>query len=291
MRSRNTPADKNTRGEGYVFKRGKGLRLSWTEIAACVIVVFCLGFFLGRITVGDDVSYKGLGVSKEIPQNKYDLSAFYYDDSGRLHYEDESFHSIQVMDVSYAQAKINWQKVKDDGIDMVMIRLGYRGYQSGLLNLDEYFEANVKGAKEAGIKAGVYFFSQAVSIEEAEEEAKFAIKYYKENKLKGPIAFDMEPIKGADRITYLTDEEKTAIADAFLSYVEKKGYEGLLYGNPKWLKGSLELDKLTKHNVWLAHYTEITDYPYWYCMWQYTSKGKVKGIKGDVDLSVMLVEN
>lgn len=270
-------------------KNGGGLKVSWTEITAVVIVIFCLGFILGRLSA-NETSYKGLGEAHEIPLNEYDEAAYYYTDDGRLHYEDDDYTSIQVMDVSYAQKDIDWQQVKNDGIDMAMIRLGYRGYETGNLNLDAYFDANCKGAKEAGIEAGVYFFSQAITVEEAEEEAKYAIKYYKKKKLTGPIAFDMEPINGANRITHLTTEERTAIADAFMSYVRKKGYTPLLYGNPTWLRGSLDLSLLTEYDVWLAHYIEVTGYEYDYVMWQYTSKGKVAGIKGKVDLNVMLVK-
>ena len=269
------------------FKRG--LKVAWTEVAAVIIVVFCLGFILGRMSMVD-VTDKGLGEPKEIPENDYEVTSFYFSDDGRLHYDDDDRTSLVVMDVSYSQKDIDWEKVRDDGIDMAMIRLGYRGYESGALNLDAYFDANAEGSKAAGVEAGVYFFSQAVSIEEAEEEARFVIQHYKDKKLTGPIAFDMEPIPGADRITYLTLEEKTAIADAFLNYIKKKGYEPLLYGNPKWLKGSVDLSRLTDYDVWLAHYTNQTGYPYSYCMWQYTDKGSVNGITGDVDLSVKIID-
>ncbi len=269
--------------------RSQGIRLGWAEIAAVVIVVFCLGFVLGRFTITSG-EYEGLGEPAEKPLNEYDSSSFYYTDDGRLHYDDDTYTSLQVIDVSYAQKDIDWEKVAADGIDMAIVRLGYRGYSSGYLNLDAYYDANMKGAKKAGIKTGVYFFSQAVSVEEAREEAKFVLKNIKGYKVKGPIAFDMEPIEGADRITHLTVEEKTAIADAFCSYLKKKGYDAMVYGNPHWLSGDVDLSLLTKHPVWLAHYTKMTDWAYWYSMWQYTSKGKVSGIEGKVDMNVMLVK-
>ena len=282
---------KTHNGEGRPKKRGKRgrvMKVSWPEILACTIVIFCLGFMLGRFSVQSS-EYEGLGEPVEIPLNPYDVDSFYYDDEGRLHYEDAAYTSIQVLDVSYAQKNINWEKVAKDGIDQVIIRLGYRGYKSGLLNLDEYYEQNLKGAKDAGLDVGVYFFSQAVSVDEAREEAKFVLKQIKGQKIKGPVVFDMEPIKGADRITYLTVEEKTAIADAFCDYVEKKGYEAMVYGNPQWLNGDVDLSLLTEHPVWLAHYTKFTEWPYWYNMWQYTCEGKVSGIKGKVDLSVKII--
>lgn len=265
-----------------------GIRLSPAEIIALLIVILCIGFMLGRLSasIGE---YDGLGEPVEILLNPYDKEGFSYSDDGRLRYEDEAYTSVQVLDVSYAQKDINWEKVAKDGIDEVIIRLGYRGYESGLLNPDVYFEQNLKGAREAGLKVGVYFFSQAVSVEEAQEEAKFVLKHIKGEKIKGPVVFDMEPISGADRITYLTVEEKTEIADAFLKTIKKKGYDAYLYGNPQWLKGDVDLSRLTDYPVWLAHYTEYTEWPYWYDIWQYTCTGKVSGIKGDVDLSVRIV--
>jgi GH25 family lysozyme M1 (1,4-beta-N-acetylmuramidase) len=136
----------------------------------------------------------------------------------------------------------------------------------------------------------VYFFSQAVSVEEAHEEAKFVLKNIKGKKVEGPIAFDMEPIAGADRITNLTVQEKTEIADAFLKIIKKKGYKAMLYGNPSWFKKDVDLRLLTDYPIWLAHYTEKTEWPYLFEMWQYTSTGKVNGISGNVDLSICLVD-
>lgn len=283
---------KNKKSSLNIFKgaRGKGIKLAWTEIVALIIVVFCLGFILGRMSASDGVSYDGPGKPKQVPMNSYDIESFYYDDHGRLHYDDENYTSEQWIDVSYVQRDIDWEQVKADGIDCAMIRLGFRGYETGELALDAYFEANARASREAGVEAGVYFFSQAVSVEEAVEEAKFVVKNLKGKKLKGPVAFDMEPIEGADRISYLTSEEKTAIADAFMSYIKKKGYEPMLYGNPTWLGGSVDRTLLTDYDVWLAHYTDYTNYPYEYDMWQYTSTGTVAGIEGGVDMNVRIIE-
>ena len=286
----NTNADNKRKKAVSVFKGARGLKLAWTEIIAMVIVVFCLGFILGRVSMGEISSYDGPGKHREIPVNEYDIDSFYYDDRGRVCYEDDSYTSVQVIDVSYVQKEIDWEQVKNDGIDHAMIRLGFRGYETGGLMLDAYYEYNAKESRKAGVEAGVYFFSQAVSVEEAIEEARFVVKNLRGKKLKGPVAFDMEPIEGADRISYLTSAEKTAIADAFLSYVKKKGYDVMLYGNPTWLGGSIDRTLLTDYDVWLAHYTDYTNYPYSYAMWQYTSTGTVEGITGNVDLSVRIIK-
>ena len=149
------PANKPARKQ----RKKIGIRLSPAEIIALLIVILCIGFMLGRFSasIGE---YEGLGEPEEMPLNPYDKDGFSYSDDGRLSYEDEAYTSVQVLDVSYAQKDINWEKVAKDGIDEVIIRLGYRGYESGLLNLDVYFEQNLKGARDAGLKVGVYFFSQ-----------------------------------------------------------------------------------------------------------------------------------
>ncbi|MBR6484886.1 MAG: glycoside hydrolase family 25 protein [Clostridiales bacterium] len=271
-------------------EKGKnGIKLSWIEITALAIVIFCLGFLAGHTLESSD-EYKGLGEPREIPANTYDMSSFKLKKSGRMVYKGDDHNYIQVVDVSYAQKDINWNKVASDGIDMAMIRLGYRGYSTGLLNLDEYFEVNTEDCEAAGLDYGVYFFSQAVSVEEAQEEAKFVLKNIKDKKVTGPVAFDMEPISGADRITHLTVQEKTEIADAFLKVIKKKGYKAMLYGNPTWFRKDVDLKLLTDYPIWLAHYTKSTEWPYLFEMWQYTDSGKVDGIEGNVDLSICLTD-
>ena len=282
----NTRPSTKKRGSG---KKKSGLKLTWPEILASAIVLISLGFLLGHFTL-DNSSYQGLPSEQELEYNDYDTSCYYYTDDGRLHYEDDNYRSVTVMDVSYVQKEIDWEQVKEQDIDMVMIRLGFRGYNSGINTLDEFYERNVEGARKAGIKMGVYFFSQAITPEEAIEEADFVLKHIKGKHIDGPIAFDMEPLENANRITHLTSEERTMIADAFLHRIETKGHEALLYGNPTWLGSSLWMSRLTKYDVWLAHYTNYTQWPYDYVMWQYTSTGRVPGVTGDVDLSVMLIK-
>ncbi|MBR5739813.1 MAG: hypothetical protein IKX81_00820, partial [Firmicutes bacterium] len=111
-------------------KKKTGLKLTWPEIIASAIVLISLGFLLGHFTI-DDKSYQGLPSEQELKYNDYDTSCFYYDDNGRLHYEDDNYRSVTVMDVSYVQKYIDWEQVKEQDIDMVMIRLGFRGYNSG----------------------------------------------------------------------------------------------------------------------------------------------------------------
>ena len=234
--------------------------------------------------------YDGLGKHVSLPENTYESSAFYYDTAGRLHYEDDTRISRTVVDVSTYQKNIDWAAVSDDGIEMAMIRLGYRGYKTGALCLDSHYERNVQEARSAGLDVGVYFFSQAITVEEAEEEARYVMRHVRGKRVNGPIAFDMEPISGGDRISSLTAAQKTEIADAFCQLLEKNGYSPIIYGNPDWLQTHLDMTLLTDYPVWLAHYTSLTNWPYAYDMWQYTDSGKVSGIGSGVDLSIQIRE-
>lgn len=235
-------------------------------------------------------SYDGPGPREVQKDNPYDPEAFFYDEKGRLCYEDERWTSYTGVDVSSYQKVVDWQQVAADGIEFAMVRLGYKGYSSGRLNLDPYFEENVRGAKDAGLTVGVYFFSQALTAEEAMDEARFVVRKIRGHKINGPIAFDMEYIEGVERINGLTVEEKTAIADAFCQFIEKNGYEAMIYGNPVWFAEDVDLTLLTHHEIWLAHYTDLTQWPFYYTMWQYTDRGTVAGIEGGCDLNIWMKE-
>ncbi len=235
-------------------------------------------------------TYDGLGEREVQTGNPYDAEAFFYDEKGRLCYEDERWTSFTGVDVSSYQKEVDWQQVAADGVEFAMIRLGYRGYSSGMLNLDPYFEQNVKGAKAAGLQVGVYYFSQAITIEEALDEARFVLRKIRGLGIDGPIAYDMEYIEGAERINHLTVEEKTAMADAFCQFVEKNGHEALIYGNPTWFTEDVDLTLLTHHDIWLAHYIDMTQWPFDYTIWQYTDRGSAAGIEGVCDMNIWLKE-
>lgn len=234
-------------------------------------------------------SYDGLGLPQEMDYHRYDPSGFYEDD-GFLRYEDARYTSLVGVDVSYYQEEIDWKRVAGSGVDFAMIRLGFRGYDSGELALDNRYKENLRGAKRAGLDVGVYFFSQAVSVEEAVEEAKFVVRHIRGKGINMPVVFDMEPIEGTDRITALTDRQRTEIADAFCQIIEKNGYHPMIYGNPYWLYNYIDLSYLTRYDTWLAHYAGETDYPYPFQLWQYTDSGRVDGISGNADLNICLQE-
>ena len=172
-----------------------------------------------------------------------------------------------------------------------MIRIGYRGYGAeGNFAEDPYFQINMQGAKNAGLKVGVYFFTQAVNRDEAIAEANWVIdtlnKYGYANQLGYPIAIDTErtPV-GTGRADYLSPEQRTDICIAFCERIEQAGYKSMIYANKDWLLNDLNLSRLSDYDIWLAHYTNETDFQYAYTMWQYTSSGAVNGIIGNVDMN------
>lgn len=192
----------------------------------------------------------------------------------------------QGIDVSKWQGDIDWDKVKGAGIEFAIIRAGYRGSVTGSLVEDPYFVTNMKGASASGVPVGVYFFTQAVNEVEAVEEASAVLQLVKEYKLEYPIFIDTEGAGGNGRADGLDVETRTLVCEAFCRTIENAGYEAGVYGSRNWYNNRLYADKLDKYFIWLAEYRSIPLYQGYYQMWQYTSKGKVNGIEGNVDLDI-----
>ena len=203
------------------------------------------------------------------------------------------------IDVSYAQGNIDWQKVKNAGVEFAMIRVGYRGYGTeGLVREDKTFQQNITGAKNAGLKVGVYFYSQAITSAEAKEEANFVLARIKNIKLDYPVAYDIEKAEtlagetGRTEDAKITKAQRTTFAIAFCDTIKNAGFKTQIYSSKNWLETQLDLSRLQSYDIWLAHWTTATtNYtasPY--AMWQYSDKGTVSGIQGSVDLNVSLVD-
>lgn len=198
---------------------------------------------------------------------------------------------VHGIDVSKYQKEIDWQKVKESGVKYAIIRVGFRGYgKTGGLGADTYFEQNIKGALEAGIKVGVYLFSQATTVKEAVEEANYTLDKIKGYDITMPVVMDYEyaHVNGREggRLydANLSKAQATKICLAFCETVEAAGYEPMLYANSTMLKNKLNASEISnRYKVWLANYTSMTAYEGEYDFWQYSSKGKVNGIEGSVD--------
>jgi len=190
------------------------------------------------------------------------------------------------IDVSKWQKEIDWDKVKNEGVDFAIIRCGYRGSVTGSLVEDPYFEQNIKGAQAAGIKVGVYFFTQAVNEVEAVEEASMVVSLVRDYELQYPVFIDTEGAGGNGRADSLNVEERTAVCEAFCTTVKNAGLEAGVYASRNWYNNKLTANTLESYAIWLAEYRSVPLYQGYYQMWQYTSKGKINGINGNVDLNV-----
>lgn len=196
------------------------------------------------------------------------------------------------IDVSRWNQEIDWEKVKADGIEFAIIRCGYRGATSGSLVLDAMYEANIRGAIEAGIPVGVYFFTQATSEVEAVEEASMVISLIEDYDVDYPVFLDSESAGGNGRADRLEAEERSRYHKAFLETIASAGYETGVYASKNWLNNRLNMTQLSQYKVWLAEYADAPTYEEYYDMWQYTSKGTVDGIETrvDLDLSFMNID-
>lgn len=189
------------------------------------------------------------------------------------------------IDVSKYQGKIDWKSVKAAGVEFAFIRLGFRGKGEGTLELDTYYERNIKGALEAGVNTGVYFFSQALNEEEAVAEAEFVIEKLKGHAINYPVAIDLEEMSGEARGNNLTREQRTKVAIAFCERIKEAGYVPIIYANTKYMLTGFDLEQLNDYDKWFAFYSENVTFPYEYTILQYSNKGKIPGINGDVDLN------
>ncbi|MDE6622442.1 MAG: glycoside hydrolase family 25 protein [Lachnospiraceae bacterium] len=222
--------------------------------------------------------------------NKHSLldENFEKTEDGLMQYvENGTVTSHTGIDVSKYQGDIDWAAAKEDGIEYAFIRLGIRGYESGKIVLDEFYDANMKGANSAGVKAGVYFFTQAVTVEEAKEEAEFVIQNLAGYDVACPVVFDVERISGGKgRADQITQEERTAVTIAFCEAVKAAGYTPMIYGNVVCFTQLLDMTQLNDYEKWYAFYDDYMYMPYDVSCWQYTEKGKVDGIPNNVDLNI-----
>lgn len=226
---------------------------------------------------------------EEVPKCVYDFSNL-KEKNGLKIYEDKEndVRSKVGIDVSEFQGDIDWQAVKSSGIEFAIIRMGYRGYgESGTLVVDPMFDVHIKGAIDAGLQAGVYFFSQAITAEEAREEAEFVLKHIEMYALTGPVVFDTEEIKyDTARTDNNTVKQFTDYCIIFCDEIKKAGYESMIYANMKWMAFTLDLTRLTEYPFWYADYHETPQCPYDFEMWQYTETGTVPGVNGNVDINL-----
>ena len=226
---------------------------------------------------------------EQAPPPYYDWDCFAKDGQFYLFEAGGMSNTRTGIDVSESQGYIDWPKVAESGVKFAFIRVGYRGSTEGGLYLDDCFSYNIDAAREAGIECGAYFFSQAVSAEEAREEAAFVLDALDGVALDYPVVFDYEMRASGinSRVSGVESHLATSIAAAYCEAVEAAGYGAMLYGNGYDL-GHYDLDALDSYPIWYAEYGALPAYPQAFAIWQYASDGQIDGIDTPVDLSLQM---
>lgn len=227
-----------------------------------------------------------------VPKNPLDNSCFTSDDTFKYYSQNGKPASLEGVDVSSYSGEIDWQSVKNSGVDFAMIRIGGRGYgDDGALYADDKAIENITNAKNAGIKVGVYFFSQAITTQEAIDEADYVKKLLGDIKLDFPVAYDWEIIKDDDaRTDSVSAAQATECAKAFCERVRQSGYTPMLYSPSQELYFKYDLSRLSDIDIWYCEYSDVPTFYYEFSMWQYSSTATVSGIEGDVDLNICFTD-
>lgn len=272
----------------YRRKRRRLRRRNPSALVSIVLIVFSL--LVMMMVYHENQKKLRTPVISNLVEHDYDFSNL-YSENGFILYEDDTYTSIPGIDVSSHQGAIDWKKVKEAGVQFAYIRCGYRGYETGLINKDETFDYNISQAKANGIQVGVYFFSQAVSQKEAEEEAEFTLSCMKKYEIDLPVVYDFEKPGGIFARTYTQSKDVTTEnAVLFCHIMQRKGYDAMIYNSTNLFEKLFNLEYIQEFGTWVAHYnTPYPTYPYTYQIWQYSDSGKIDGIDQAVDLDLMFI--
>lgn len=217
-----------------------------------------------------------------IPRNQRRQEAFGVDEKGRPSYPG----AVLGIDVSGHQGEIDWERVAADGVSFAILRLGYRGNTEGGLLLDESFGRNYVAARKAGLKLGAYFFSQAISEEEASQEAAWVLEKLDGIELELPVFFDWEEAVNG-RTGGKASSEVGAWALRFCREIAQGGYRPGVYFSQRYGYSIMHLENLTEYAFWIAEYQEFQSFGYQTEFWQFTGKGEVDGVDVIVDMDLM----
>ena len=284
----------------------KKLGLGWI-LASLLVIVFVIVSFTfwytrpieepipDTDTIPDFITFgdRTIPVAKGVELNSYDADSFRFE-NGFMIYDSPDVKTFRGIDVSSHQDVIDWHAVKASGIDFAMIRAGFRGYTAGKINMDSRFIANINYAEAAGVDVGIYFFSQALTVDEAREEAEILLKWIRGYDVTYPVVFDWEhsPFDGS-RTKDTAGDIITACAVEFCNTVYQAGYTPMVYFNQDLgynYYGPEGLEAISAYDFWLAEYNAAPSFFYNFQILQYTSKGSVPGISGDVDLNICFVD-
>lgn len=246
------------------------------------------------ILIGEIPDCEFYKIVKEVPRNNFETDNFYMaeGDSTIMSYLGAEGNRISelAVDVSSYQTELDWNALRQAGVTIAFIRVGYRGYGAeGKLVADEMFTTHIEGAKAAGMKVGIYFYSQALNYEEGVAEAQFALQLASAYTLDMPVVIDTEEVYADEpRTEGLSNEARTDGVVGFCETVKQAGYAPMIYSNRNWFVQKLDMTRLGEYKLWLAQYANEPDFPYLYSGWQYTGTGQIQGIGQELDLNVWM---
>lgn len=278
-------------------RQAPGLLRGFTAVAVAAAALAAAVFLItprpqepeasAPLEAGPTGSGSSIPTEAPIPLNPYGPEDFAYDGE---YLACMAGSAVLGVDVSAHQGEVDWVQVADAGMEFAMVRIGYRGYTSGGIYGDEYAHANLTGAKAAGLKVGVYFYSQAVSPTEAALEAAYCISFLKDYEIDLPVVFDWEYVDSDARTGSIDSQTLMACAKTFCDAIADAGYEPMVYFNPTLAESLLDLEALVEYPWWLAMYSDHMTWPYNLEMWQYTANGNVPGISGDADINLWFID-
>lgn len=246
-------------------------------------------YYADEIVVVSSGAFHFVPINEALKKNDYNAENLNILESGEIQYmENDQVTSRKGIDVSKFQGEIDWEAVAADGVEYAFIRVGNRGYGAeGKLLEDDMFETNIEGALQAGIKVGVYFYTQAINEEEVLAEADLVLRKIAPYKVECPVVYDVEKVSGANgRMNALSAKERTDLTLLFCETIAEAGYEPMIYYNMEMATLMLELERLEEYEKWFAYYNQDLYFPYDYKIWQYSHTGRVNGIKGEVDMNI-----
>ena len=255
-------------------------------------------FYPDYVIASSNGGYHFFPISETLEKNNFDLDKFTYPIYNEETKEWEGTADYMAgtekqakkgIDVSTFQGDINWKKVKNAGMEFSIIRLGFRGYESGKIVLDSKFQDNIEGSLAVGLDTGVYFFTEALNEEEAIEEAEFVIENLKDYKINMPVVIDVEESANTEktRTKDLTADQRTKNVIAFCKKIKEAGYDVMIYGNLKSFMIMMNIEELEEYDKWFAYYRYPFHFPYKIKMWQYTAYERIDGIDGKADVNLM----
>lgn len=280
-------------------RRNKTALILVTVILAALVAALVIGLLSkkepedphkGQVYIYDGFDWIWMTPLEGVPANELTEESFSSND-GRIEYTGTDYDVLRGVDVSEHQLDIDWKQVAASGVDYAYIRVGWRGYTEGGLFEDAYFERNIQGALDAGLHVGVYMFSQAVTVQEAIEEADFVLERIGKYNVTLPVVFDWEKIEAAEARSHgLTMELRTDCARAFCETVKSAGYVPCVYFNRNLGYYGYDLTRLTDYEFWFS--LPESGFPnfYYACdMWQFSFTETVPGIAEPTDMNLWFI--